>query len=84
MRTNSILPKLALLAILVISPSFVRGDTPDISIPDQDIALIKTIDSVEVTGTNDLGGAEDFSIHDSKAIGQFVKLLTSERYTAVP
>jgi hypothetical protein len=60
------------------------ADTPDITIPDSAIALIKTTDYVEVTGTNQLGGAENFSIHNAKAISQFVQLLTAQRYTAVP
>ena len=54
------------------------------TIPEKYIPLIKTTDLVEVTGTNDLGGSEDFSINDAKAIRQFVELLTSDRYTAVP
>jgi hypothetical protein len=39
---------------------------------------------VEVAGTNDMGGAENFSIHNAQAIAQFVRFLTSDRYTAVP
>jgi len=57
---------------------------PEISIPQSDIDLIKTTGSVEVTGTNSHGGAEAFTVHDAKAIKQFVELLTSERYNAVP
>jgi hypothetical protein len=76
--------KLALLAYAVLFASFAYGDTPDITIPDSAIALIKTTDYVEVTGTNQLGGKEDFAIHDAKAIKQFVQLLTAERYNAVP
>ncbi len=60
------------------------ADTPDIVIPQHEADLIKTTDYVEVTGTNDLGGAEAFTIHNSQAISQFVALLTSERYVAVP
>jgi hypothetical protein len=60
------------------------GQTPDVTIPARYLPLLKTTDFVEVTGTNDLGGAENFTIHNSKAIGQFVQFLTSDRYTAVP
>ncbi len=84
MTPKQTLLKFVLLAILAVSTVSARCNTPDVSIPDHYIDLIKTTDTVEVTGTNDLGGAEDFSIHDSKAISQFVKLLTSDRYTAVP
>jgi hypothetical protein len=76
--------KFVLCAFLALVGFSAYGDTPDISIPDADIALIKTTDFVEVTGTNDMGGAEDFTIHNAKAISQFVALLTSERFTAVP
>ena len=76
--------KFVFLALVVFCSSFARGDTPDISIPENDIALIKTTDYVEVTGTNESGGAEDFTIHNDKAIAQFVHFLTDERYTAVP
>jgi len=64
--------------------SIALGDTPDIAIPERYVELIKTTDYVEVTGTNEMGGPEDFTIHNAKAISQFVQLLTSERYTAVP
>ncbi len=75
--------KFALLVLLALcTPAL--GDTPDISIPERYVTLIKSTDLVEVTGTNDMGGAEDFSIHNAKAISQFIQLLTSERYTAVP
>ncbi len=76
--------RFVLLAFLAIFGSSAFGDTPDISIPAHDIDLIKTTDFVEVTGTNDMGGHEDFTIHNAKAISEFVKFLTSERYTAVP
>ena len=76
--------KLALLVYLVLFVSSAYADTPDITIPDSAIALIKTTDYVEVTGTNQLGGKEDFAIHDAQAIKQFVQLLTAERYNAVP
>jgi hypothetical protein len=75
-------------ALLLVASIFlslpVLADQPDISIPQQDIDLIKTTDFVEVTGTNTHGGAEAFTIHNAKAIKQFVGLLTSERYVAVP
>jgi hypothetical protein len=76
--------KLALFFLLVSFGNVAFGDTPEISIPEQYVKLLKTSDYVEVTGTNDSGGSEDFTIHNSKAISQFVQLLTSNRYTAVP
>jgi len=76
--------KRILLILVVLVPLYVNADTPEISIPDADIALIKTTDFVEVTGTNARGGQEDFSIHNAKAISQFVQFLTSARYIAVP
>jgi len=76
--------KFVLLAFLTIFCSPVYGDTPDISIPERCIELMKTTDYVEVSGTNDMGHPENFTIHNSKAISQFVQLLTSDRYTAVP
>jgi hypothetical protein len=76
--------KFALLAAALFCSLSAHADTPDMTIPDSAIALIKTTDYVEVSGTNQLGGKEDFSIHNSKAIGQFVQLLTAERYNAVP
>jgi hypothetical protein len=72
-----------LLASLAILSLPALGDAPDIAIPDRDVELIRTTDYVEVSGTNDLGGIENFTIHDSKAIRQFVELLTSDRYIAV-
>jgi len=76
--------KLAFFACVALFASISYADTPDITIPDSAIALIKTTDYVEVTGTNPRGGAENFSIHNAKAIGQFVQLLTAERYNAAP
>jgi hypothetical protein len=76
--------KFVLVAFLAISCSSALGATPDIGIPEGDAELIKGTDYVEVSGTNDLGGTEDFSIHNSKAISQFVDFLTSDRYTPVP
>lgn len=73
-----------LLLLLAACFSLAHAETPAISIPDADIALIKSTDFVEVSGTNLHGGQEDFTIHNSKAIAQFVELLTSERYVAVP
>lgn len=75
-------PVLVLALTLLVTPAL--AGTPDIRIPEGEIKLIKTADLVEVTGTNDRGGAEDFSIHNAKAIGQFVDFLTSDRYIAVP
>jgi len=76
--------KRVLLAFAAFLSFSAFAETPEISIPEADIALIKTTDYVEVTGTNARGGQEDFTIHNSKAIGQFVQLLTSTRYVAVP
>jgi hypothetical protein len=76
--------RLAVLACLAGFYTTAFADEPDISIPTREIALIKTTDYVEVSGTNDLGGAEDFTIHNTKAIRDFVELLTSERFNAVP
>jgi hypothetical protein len=76
--------KIVLLALVSLFCSVALADTPDISIPERDVELIKTTDFVEVTGTNDMGGAEDFSIHNTRAISQFVQFLTSDRFTAVP
>ncbi len=75
----------ALLVVAAIFLAFpVLAEPPEIRIPQQDIDLIKTTGSVDVTGTNSHGGAESFTVHDAKAIKQFVELLTSERYVAVP
>ena len=68
--------------IFLALPAF--AEPPATRIPQGDIDLIKSTGSVEVTGTNSHGGAEAFTIHDAKAIKQFVELLTSERYIAVP
>jgi len=76
--------KFVLLPFLVLFCATALGDTPDISIPEHDVELIKTTDYVEVSGTNDRGHSEDFTIQNAKAISQFVQLLTSDRYTAVP
>ena len=74
--------------LLVVAAVFLSlpalADLPEISIPQRDIDLIKSTDFVEVDGTNTYGGAESFTIHDAKAIKEFVELLTSERYNAVP
>ena len=75
--------KFALLAFLALFCSTAFGDTPDINIPERYVKLIKTTDYVEVSGTNDMGKPEDFTMHNAKAISQFVQLLTSDRYTAV-
>ena len=56
----------------------------DVAIPRQDVDLIRTADLVEVSGTNDLGGAENFSIHNVKALREFTDLLTDDRYTTAP
>jgi hypothetical protein len=76
--------KFILLAFLAFGSLPAVGNTPDVRIPENYIALIKTTDCVDVSGTNDLGGVENFTIHNAKAISQFVQFLTSDRYTAVP
>ncbi len=73
---------LLLVAVFLSLPAL--ADPPEIRIPQADIDLIRSTSFVEVTGTNTHGGAEAFAIHDAKAIKQFVELLTSERYIAVP
>ena len=45
---------------------------------------MKSADLVEVSGTNERGVQQDFAVHNWKAIKQFVELLTSPRYVAVP
>ncbi len=76
--------KALLAAATVFLALPVLAEPPEIRIPQRDIDLIKTTDFVEVTGTNSHGGAESFTIHNAKAIKEFVELLTSERYNAVP
>jgi len=76
--------KFILPAFLAVFSSFALADTPDISIPERYIEQIKTADYVEVSGTNDAGGAENFAVNDRKAIRQFIEFLTSDRYLAVP
>jgi len=76
--------KFALLACLTLLSTSAFAGTPDISIPDKYTSAIKSTDFVEVSGTNDLGGAENFTIHNAKAVSQFVQFLTSERFNAVP
>jgi hypothetical protein len=76
--------RFAFLACLAIFSLPAWGDATNIAIPDREAELIRTADYVEVSGTNDLGGIENFVIHDSKAIRQFIEFLTSNRYIAVP
>ena len=76
--------KALLLAAGIFLSLPLLAEPPEITIPRSDIDLIKTTGSVDVTGTNSHGGAESFTVHDAKAIKQFVELLTSERYVAVP
>jgi hypothetical protein len=76
--------KFILPALLVLFCSSAFGDAPNISIPESVVELIKTADYIEVSGTNDLGGSENFTINDPKAIRQFVQLLTSDRYMTAP
>jgi len=76
--------RLLIIALLAGMYSSAFGDSRDVSIPDRDVETIKATDYVEVSGTNDLGGPENFAIRDPKAIHQFIQLLTDDRYTAVP
>jgi hypothetical protein len=76
--------KFALLVFVAAIGSKAWAGTLDVTIPAPWVERIKTTDYVEVSGTNDRGGAENFTIHDEKAVAQFVGFLTSERYTAVP
>jgi hypothetical protein len=76
--------KFSLFVLLTAWCSSALANTPEISIPERDIALIKAADFVEITGTNDAGQPENFTIHDYKAIRQFVQLLTSDHYIAAP
>ena len=75
--------RLLIIALLAGMYSSAFGDSRDVSIPDRDVETIKATDYVEVSGTNDLGGPENFAIRDPKAIHQFIQLLTDDRYTAV-
>jgi hypothetical protein len=76
--------KICLLVLFTLSVAIGRADAADIGIPQHDSDLMRTADLVEVSGTNDLGGAENFSIHDRKTIRQFTDLLTDDRYIAAP
>ena len=76
--------KFILFVFVAILGLHAFGDAPDVKIPERYWEPIKTADYVEVSGTNDAGGFEQFTIHNAKAIGQFVQLLTSDRYTVVP
>jgi len=74
-------PLLAFFSLLLVL-GVAKG--ADSRIPQREIDLARTADLVEVSGTNDLGGAENFSIQDRKAILQFIDLLTDDRYTTAP
>jgi hypothetical protein len=76
--------KIGLLVFLLSSCCSVFADAPDGRIPEREIQRIKATDYIEISGTNDLGGSESFTIHNTKAIAQFVGFLTSDRFTAVP
>jgi hypothetical protein len=76
--------RICLLALVALFVAIGLAEASDVSIPQRDIDLIRTVDLVEVSGTNDLGGAENFSIHDRKAIRQFTDLLADDRYIAAP
>ena len=73
-----------IVAVCGVVAGVARGDEAIIAIPDGEAALIRSTDAVEVSGTNDLGGAEDFTVHDAKAIKAFVGFVTSDRFVAVP
>ncbi len=76
--------KFILAALLAVFSSFAFAGTPNVSIPQRYIEQIRTTDYVEVSGTNDAGGAENFAINDRKAIRQFIEFLASDRYQAIP
>lgn len=76
--------KFALIVLAVLLPLAVHAEPPQIAIPEKDIALIKSADLVEVSGTNERGTQQDFTIKNWKALKQFADLLTSPRYVAVP
>ncbi len=71
-------------AVILLLAGPLLIEAKDITISEKDIALMKTADDVHVSGTNDLGGAENFEIHNIKAIREFIGLLTDDRYTAAP
>jgi hypothetical protein len=74
----------ALIALFLISSLSAWSETTPIRIPDADIVLIKSADAIDVDGTNPNGGVETFTIHDAKAIREFVALLADDRYIAAP
>jgi hypothetical protein len=76
--------RICLLALVALFVAIGLAEASDVSIPQHDIDLIRTADIVEVSGTNDLGGAENFSIHDRQAIRQFTGLLSDDRYITAP
>jgi hypothetical protein len=76
--------KLLFFAAICLFCSSAVADTPDVAIPESTRSLIKSTDFVEVKGTNDRGGQEDFTIHNDKAIRQFIGFLTSKRFTTAP
>ena len=76
--------KFALLVFAAFLSISAQAEPPEISIPEKDITLMKSADIVEVSGTNERGVQQDFAVHDWKAIKQFVELLASPRYVAVP
>ena len=76
--------KFALLVFAAFLSISAQAEPPEISIPEKDITLMKSADLVEVSGTNERGVQQDFAVHNWKAIKQFVELLTSPRYVAVP
>ena len=79
--------KCALVVAVLGGMGFVgvaRGVDAVVAIPDGEAALVRSADMVEVSGTNDAGGAEEFTVHDAKAIKAFVGFVTSDRFVAVP
>jgi hypothetical protein len=69
---------------LLLTVTSAQAEPAPIRLPDADVALIKTADAVEVDGTNADGVVETFTVHNAKALKEFVALLTDDRYIAVP
>jgi hypothetical protein len=72
---------LALAAFFFLSD---YAEPPDRCIPDHFVQLIKTTDYLEASGTNAMGNTDEFTIHDAKAIHEFIDLVTAQRYVPVP
>jgi hypothetical protein len=76
--------KTVLVAFLALFFASDYVEPPDMCIPDKYIQLIKSTDYLEAKGINAVGYEDDFTIHNAKAISQFVELLTSQRYVPAP